>query len=127
MSAEVPVSKDEHSQHTVASVWRQSLTAIVKALVQHDYSLARGIAGVDPLPGKKADRIERCISDYGEELIELPEEVWAFSASQWMGTHWEVLIDLFTKESGASDLVLSVRVHESEDGYRYEVDSVHVP
>lgn len=49
------------------------------------------------------------------------------SVSQWMGTHWEVLVDLWTIESGRSDLVLTVFVLETTDGFRFEIDSVHVP
>ena len=45
-----------------------------------------------------------------------------------MGTHWDVLVDLWTVEAGESNLVLCVRVFESEDGgCLTEVDSVRVP
>jgi len=44
-----------------------------------------------------------------------------------MGTHWEVLVDLWTVESGKSDLVLDARVFEQETGFRIEIHSVYVP
>ncbi|AKU94643.1 hypothetical protein AKJ09_01307 [Labilithrix luteola] len=44
-----------------------------------------------------------------------------------MGTYWQVLIDLWTIESGASDLVLDAWVFETEDGFRFEINSVYVP
>lgn len=126
--ASEPVVKDEHAQRPVASAWRPTLSKIVEAFAHKDYSLAKSaILGVDGVTYEKAQQIERYITDYGETLIELPEEAWRSSVSQWMGTHWEVLVDLFTKESGESDLVLSMFVFEAEGGYRYEVDSVHVP
>jgi len=62
-----------------------------------------------------------------ETLAELPDETWATSVSQWMGTHWEVLVDLWTVESGKSDLVLDARVFEQETGFRIEIHSVYVP
>jgi hypothetical protein len=46
---------------------------------------------------------------------------------QWMETHWDLLVDLWTAESGRSDLVLAVRVFECDGDYRFEIDSVHVP
>lgn len=44
-----------------------------------------------------------------------------------MISHWDVLVDLWTVESGASDLVLFARVFEVENGFRFEIASVHVP
>jgi hypothetical protein len=44
-----------------------------------------------------------------------------------MGTRWDVLIDLWTVESGRSDLVLDARVFEVPSGYRYEIHLVYVP
>ncbi len=43
-----------------------------------------------------------------------------------MGDHWDAIIDLWTNESGASDLVLTVRVYEARSEHRIEVESVHV-
>jgi hypothetical protein len=38
-----------------------------------------------------------------------------------------VLVDLWTLESGESDMVLSARVFEVTNGFQIEIDSVHVP
>ena len=65
--------------------------------------------------------------NYGETLADLPDEAWETSIAQWMGTHWDVLLDLWTVESGRSDMALCARVFEEEDGFRFEIDSVHVP
>ncbi len=126
--ANEPILKDEHSQRPVASAWRSTLCKIVDALAHKDYSFAdHSIDGVDRVPDEKARRIERYVANYGESLVELPEDAWKSSVSQWMGTHWDVLVDLFTEESGESDLVLTLRVFEETSGYRYEIDSIHVP
>lgn len=124
-----PAIKDEHSQRPVASAWRPTLCNIVEALVQKNYGMVGSVGRVDPIPRETAERIESYIADYGETLTNLPEDAWNSSVSQWMGAHWDVLVDLFTEESGESDLVLHVRVfeHEKGTGYRYEVVSVHVP
>ena len=38
-----------------------------------------------------------------------------------------MLVDLWTMESSRSDLALAARVFETDDGFRIEIDSVHVP
>ena len=44
-----------------------------------------------------------------------------------MGEYWEVLVDLYTVESGRSDMVLHARVFAENDGYRIEPGMVYVP
>jgi hypothetical protein len=124
--SEIPALKDEDAAHRVATVWRPTLCDIVRALVAKEYEV-RGIPSVDAVDPRRAERIRKCIAQYGETLVEIPDDTWETSASQWMETHWDVLVDLWTAESGHSDLVLFVRVFEQDNGFRMEVDSVHVP
>ncbi len=119
--------KDEEREHPVAGVWRPTLREIAKALMEGDYFLSRGIAAVAPVTNATAAQIRASISNYGETLAELPEDNWNSSVSQWMETYWDVIVDLWTRESGRSDMILSVRVFETSDGYLFEIDSVHVP
>jgi hypothetical protein len=119
--------KDPGASHPIPSTWRPALREIVKAFARGDHALAGGIPSVAPVPSAKADQIGKYVRNYGETLAELPDEAWETSVSQWMGTHWEVLIDLWTVESGQSDMVLSARVFEEEEGFRFEIESVHVP
>lgn len=80
--------KDEDSQTPVATIWRPTLARIVEAFVRKDYSLARShIPGVEIISHDKAEQIRMYISNYGESLVDLPEEVWTWSVSQWMGDH----------------------------------------
>jgi hypothetical protein len=44
-----------------------------------------------------------------------------------MDGHWEVMIDLFTVEEGASDLVLALRVYEKGLSYSFDIQLVYVP
>jgi hypothetical protein len=123
---ELPVSTDPRSQQPIATRWRRTLREIIKRLADGDYAL-QGISSVDPLSPASANQIRAYLAEYGETLVEIPEETWTTSASQWAGTHWDVLVDLWTAESGKSDLVLSVRVVEVDTNFRFQVDSVHVP
>jgi DNA-binding cell septation regulator SpoVG len=122
-----PALKDEDAAHPVASDLRPTLRAIVGAFREGDFGLA-GMPSVSPVAPATRKQIQDYIAEYGETLAELPDETWSSSVAQWMGTHWDVLVDLWTEESGESDLVLSARVFETDDGScRIEVDSVHVP
>ena len=119
--------KDGERQRPVASAWRPTFRAIVEAFVENDHALARGIAGVEPVPPPLARQIAEYVAGYGETLIELPEETWKTSASMWYDDHWNVLVDLWTAESGRSDMVLDARVFEAGDGFRFEIHLVYVP
>lgn len=122
-----PAVKDDEAAHPVAGSWRPIIREIVAALARGDLSLT-GLTSVVAAEPKTQYQIKRYLADYGETLVALPDETWTTSIAQWMQTHWDVLVDLWTKESGKSDLVLSLRVFEEETGqYRLEVDSVHVP
>ena len=119
--------KDEENEHPVASAWRETLRRIVSALAEGDYRLALAPEGVEFVNDATAKQIADYVADYGERLVELPDEAWDSSVARWMGSHWDVLIDLWTRAEGRSDLVLQARVYETEGGYRYEVGLVYVP
>lgn len=119
--------KDELAQHPIAGAWRQPLREVVRALVRGDYGLTNGVAGVELVPLVTAEQIRDYIADYGATLVELPEQSWETSVSQWMGTHWELLVDLWTSEEGRSDLVLACTVRETNGGYRLDLGLVYVP
>lgn len=127
MSEPVPVMKDAEKQRPIPTKWRDTLSAIVDALKQGDYQLDQGVMGVRPISKDTAKTISNNIEDYGAQLTSLPEESWQTSACQWMGSYWDLLVDLYTLEEGASDLALVARVYESGNGYLFEVHSVHVP
>lgn len=40
---------------------------------------------------------------------------------------WDVMVDLYTAEEGASDLVLHVHVYEEGSSYAFEIYSMHAP
>jgi len=122
-----PAVKDENAEHPIASAWRPTFREIVSAFVDGDFRLERSIESVEPVPEVTANQIRDYIEDHGETLIELPEETWKSSVAQWMGTHWAVLVDLWTEGEGRSDLVLDARVYETEAGYRFNVHLVYVP
>jgi hypothetical protein len=119
--------KDPDAAHPIPESWRPILRRIVEAFAQGDFELSKGLPSVAPVPPPTAGQIREYVADYGETLIDLPNETWNTSVCQWMETHWDLLVDLWTAESGRSDLVLAVRVFEGDEDYRFEIDLVYVP
>ncbi|WP_445666891.1 DUF7668 domain-containing protein [Inhella inkyongensis] len=122
-----PAIKDEKEVHPIACEWRAMLREVVMRFARRDYDLEGGIVGVEPVSPETAQHIRGSVEDYGATLIELPEEAWQTSISQWSGTHWNILLDLWTAEEGPSDLVLGGRITESEFGPRLSIHMVYVP
>ena len=123
----VAPNKDLDNEYPIATVWRPTLVRIVHAMSERDYGLKQtGLVDVSFRQGVP-ELMQDCVSAYGETLIPLPEAAWDTSISRWMGTYWQLLVDLWTSESGRSDLVLHVRVTEGDGSYKFQVDSAHVP
>ncbi|MET3137057.1 hypothetical protein AAKU61_001409 [Undibacterium sp. GrIS 1.2] len=127
MSAFEPVVKDDMNQRPVPSAWRGVFSDIVHAIKNGDLSLVGSINGVTAVSSEKASKITASIKNYGANLVDLSEETWSTSVCQWMGNRWDVLIDLYTVEEGASDLVLEARVYEKDTDHIFEVHFVCVP
>lgn len=119
--------KDADRAHPIASAWRPTLRKIVKAFVRGDYALADKIESVAPVSKSSASQIRTYVAEHGETLVALPDDTWTTSVAQWMEGFWEILVDLWTAESGASDLVLHAEVFEAKDGFRIKVHAVYVP
>jgi hypothetical protein len=122
---EVPTKED--GEFPVPSSWRGVFHDVVEALRKADFNLCSAPECVERLTYADAELISRNIQSYGDSLVELPKETWKSSIYRWMDDKWVVLIDLFTKDEGSSDLVMFANVYESPHGYRFEIESVHVP
>jgi hypothetical protein len=119
--------KDEETERPIPSAWRSVIREIVSAFVRQDYRLSAGVPGVSSVSAETATQIKDYIQDYGETLIELPDETWNSSVCIWMGERWNALIDLWTLSEGRSDLVLRLDVSEADDGFVFHIYMVYVP
>jgi hypothetical protein len=126
-TTEVPVVKDASKEGPIPSVWRPVFRAIVKSFVQGDFKVSTGIPGVSPVPDNVAEQIAAYVKDYGETLVDLPEETWKTSVCIWTGKRWDTIVDLWTMREGRSDLILQSFVSESAEGFRYDIRLVYVP
>ena len=124
---EVPVVKDASKQGPIPSTWRPVIRDIVKAFVQGDFKISAGIPGVSPVRDNVAKQIEAYVKDYGETLVDLPDETWDSSVCIWTGERWDTIVDLWTLREGRSDLILQTLVRESAGGFSYDIRLVYVP
>ncbi|WP_197082443.1 hypothetical protein [Pedobacter sp. BMA] len=92
-----------------------------------DYKLSLGVDNVNPISDETAEQMQEYIEEYGEELIDLPEETWDTSVYIYYGDYWNVLIDLFSKDEGLSDLVLNAEVREKDNNYVVDIKLIYVP
>ena len=119
--------KDPDSQHPVASQWRPTLSRIVSQLAKGDYSPSLGLGPSVNLPKESAEQIRQYLDNFGESLTDLPDATWATSVATWQVSHWELIVDLWTLESGRSDLVLNARVYEEDAHFRFVIHAIYVP
>ena len=119
--------KDEGTAHPISASWRPLLRRVVSAFVRGDFALETGLPGVAPVPAGVAEHIRTYVADYGEVLVELPEETWTSSRAQWMDPHWHVIVDLWTEAEGRSDLVLTGNMLETQGDLRFTLGLVYVP
>ncbi|HEY5397607.1 MAG TPA: hypothetical protein VIL16_19645 [Trebonia sp.] len=108
---------------------RPALAEVVARLAALDYEgLKRD--GIDPSPDS-AD-LSMWIRNYGETgatIVPLPDEAWA-KAEAWPieahpGQTW-VVVDLWTREEGMSDLSLEATVTESSGEVTVVIHNIHV-
>ena len=125
--AEVLAVKDGAQERPIPTTWRPVFRDIVNSFVEHDYCLKAGVSGVEAVSANTAAHIQKCIQNYGASLVELPEETWDSSVCIWSGSHWDVLVDLWTQTEGRSDLVLSARVADVGPGFVFKIHMVYVP
>lgn len=124
---QILVEKNEEEELPIPHAWRPIFKSIVSAFVKQDYSLSSGVKNVNTVSKDTAKQIEEYIEEYGEDLIELPEETWDTSVYICYGDYWNVLIDLWTEEEGRSDLVIKAEVRQKNDEYVVEIRVVCVP
>ena len=117
----------EQDEGPIPTAWRSTIQEIVRAIAEGDCALSRPIASVAKPDPKTVEQVRGYLEDYGEKLVALPEETWATSECHWTGFRWELYVELWTLESGRSDLVLLVLVDEVDGGFRFEVDCLYVP
>lgn len=126
MNNYIPVEKDEDRELPVPTEWRPKIAEIV-SVVGNMPSV--GVDSIDFMGRISSDvksSIVANLMDYGCEIDPVSTSTWATSIYRWMGGYWQVLVDLFSGGEQV-DLVLFLRVAETEGAYQFCVESIHVP
>ena len=126
-NSDLAAAKDGSAEQRIPTAWRATLRAIVSAFVKGDYGLEAGVPGVEAITPATALHIQDSVRAYGATLVELPDATWESSVCMWYEPHWDALVELWTQDEGRSDLALSVRVTEADNGFRFTVHMVYVP
>lgn len=121
------LEKNEEIEQAVPIEWRPAIIEIVEDIRNRNLG-SRDISGYDvEIDPAEIDDIYQNVEHYDDTLVSLSEGTWESSVCRWMGSYWQVLIDLFTAEEGLSDLVLFIDVYEHENRTTFRIRSLHVP
>ncbi|GAB3319207.1 DUF7668 domain-containing protein [Luteimonas notoginsengisoli] len=110
-------------QQPVPLEWRPALEKAANAFATGDFTL-QGLSGVEPTSASTASQVRDYLADYGATLVPLPQQTWDSSVCIWSGHHWDVRVDLWTREEGCSDLVM--HAHVTPSGV-VSIHAVYVP
>lgn len=108
--------------------FRPALAEVVERLAALDYQgLKRD--GIDPCPDSDLSIWIRDYGDAGATIVPLPGEAWAEADAGPAGARpgqWWVVLPLWTREEGRSDLSLEATVTESSGEVSVVIDGIHV-
>lgn len=114
--------------HPIPDAWRPILRDVVGAFVRGDYSLSCGCSRVRAMRPQTVAQVRDYVAGYGETLVELPEASWATSFMHRVtDQRWDVIVDLWTAESGRSDMVLSGEFDGPGPEAMFSIHLVYVP
>jgi len=107
---------------------RQTVSALAGRFAVGDYD---GLCALAQSSRLSAADVARIVRDYGRHLIPLPaiafDAVSVVPASQRNPRRWSVVVPLWSKEEGRSDLSLELTIEDSATpGYAVEIDDLHV-
>ena len=112
----------------VPARFRSALAEVVKRLAALDYQgLKRD--GIDPFPDSDLSMWIRNYGDAGATIVPLPDGAWAVADAGPLDARpgqWWVVVPLWTREEGMSDLSLEATVSESPGGVVVVIDGIHV-
>lgn len=111
----------------IPTQWRATVSELVASMVNGDYKSGKVPTAVVPIDQDTVRQVSDYIQDYGCTLINLPEEAWDTSVCIWQASYWELLVDLYTREEGRSDMVLSLKVNDDSATFSFQVYMVYVP
>jgi hypothetical protein len=112
----------------VPARFRSALAGVVERLAALDYQgLKRD--RIDPFPDSDLSVWIRNYGDSGATIVPLPDGAWAEADAGPVDAcpgQWWVVVPLWTREEGMSDLSLEATITESADGVMVVIDNIGV-
>ena len=107
---------------------RGTVGALTDHLARGDYE---GLCRLARTSRIREAELERVVREYGRHLVPLPlaafQEVDVVSVADSYPQRWSVVVPLWSKEEGRSDLSLELTVEDSQEPeYRVDIDDLHV-
>lgn len=122
------LASDSDEAQPIPTAWWPVLARVVAAFAQGDFSLSRGVDRVRPISPESAAQVQDYLACYGETLIPLSDVAWETSIAQVVSpTRCDVLVDLWTAESGRSDMVMSGSFDSDAPDAVFDLHMVYVP
>lgn len=112
----------------VPARFRPALSEIVERLAALDYQGLKS-DGIDPFPESDLSVWIRNYGEAGATIVPLPDGAWAEADAGPVDARrgqWWVVLPLWTREEGMSDLSLEATVTESRGGVIVVVDDIRV-
>lgn len=116
----------EFSFEVVPERLRPALAALIRRLVEGDFD---GLVRDGFAPGHGGGDLGLWVRDYPADLVDLPEEGWQLSEAvpvPGQAGVWFVVVPLWTRQEGRSDLSMEATVVERGDEVDVQVDNIHV-
>ncbi len=106
--------------------FRIPLDEIIGALVRDEFDALEGDGRAGRLG---AAGLRRAVGEYGNRLVELPEAAYDLIRAGVMPASanvWWVIVPLWTREEGRSDLALELTAIETPEDWGLEIDDLRV-
>lgn len=126
MNNYIPIEKDGDRELPVPTEWRSKIAEIVSVVGSVSSVDAESITSLERISSDVKRSIVANLTDYGCAIDPVSSATWTTSICRWMGGYWQVLVDLFSGGEQV-DLVLFLRVTETEGAHQFCVESIHVP
>jgi hypothetical protein len=109
---------------TIAKI-KEECIAIINMLAHAEYEKLEELTGAKRL---SYIQIKKAIEEYGETITPLPREgVEIIDIIKVTGRdEYSVRVDIWTKQSGRSDLSIELRFMLNHDSMHVEIDNIHV-
>jgi hypothetical protein len=106
---------------------QEVVSVVLNLLAKEEYSQLERLTHGMRL---SSEQIKEVVTDYGRKLITAPDSAFELmSVIRVRDTEppqWSIAMPLWTQEEGRSDLSMELTVLEQEDGYKIELDNLHV-